>query len=203
MTFEDIPLVDGKVRLWRDFLGARAVYECFCTLEQEVAWEQSIIRVYGRERPIPRLNAWHGVPGATYTYSGRHFLPHAWTPVLLDVKQRIEAVTGESFNSVLANLYRDGNDSVSWHSDDEPELGANPVIASVSLGAERKFVLKHKHRRDLAPVILWLPSGSLLLMKDETQHYWTHQVPKTKNAVGQRINLTYRLIRHLSGAGPG
>ncbi|XOV86320.1 MAG: alpha-ketoglutarate-dependent dioxygenase AlkB family protein [Pseudomonadota bacterium] len=198
MDFEDLTLVDGRLRLWRGFLAANAADDYFNALGREAAWEQSVIRIYGRECPIPRLNAWHGDPGAAYTYSGRCFQPHPWTPALLEVKQRIESLTDAAFNSVLVNLYRDGNDSVSWHSDDEPELGQNPVIASVSLGAERKFVLKHKRRRDLPPVNLWLPTGSLLLMSGETQHHWTHQVPKTRKSVGQRINLTYRLVRHMA-----
>lgn len=195
MERQEIPLTDGHACLWQGWLTETEADRLFERLRDELAWEQSIIRTYGREHPIPRLNAWYGEPGASYRYSGRTFEPTPWTPALLEVKTKVEGTTGADFNGVLANYYRDGSDSVSWHSDAEPELGTNPVIASVSLGAERKFVMKHKKRKDIARVDLWLPSGSLLLMTGPTQHYWVHQLPKTTKAVGPRINLTFRLIR--------
>lgn len=191
----EVPLIDGSARLWREWLAEIEANSLFAQLRDELAWEQSIIRTYGREHPIPRFNAWYGDPGAAYRYSGRTFEPRPWLPVLLKVKIMVEQTCGVAFNGMLANYYRDGQDSVSWHSDAEPELGTNPIIASVSLGAERKFTLKHRLRKDLAPVHLWLPSGSLLLMDGPTQHYWVHQLPKTTKPVGPRINLTFRLVR--------
>lgn len=114
---------------------------------------------------------------------------------MLAIRRRIEATVGDEFNSVLANLYRDGRDSNGWHSDDEPELGKNPVIASVSLGVERKFHLRHRKRKDIDRLHLTLAHGSLLLMTGRTQHYWAHQLPKTAKVVGPRINLTFRFCR--------
>ncbi len=191
---EHICLEGGRLTFWRSWLDAAEAEALFNTFERELAWEQSRIRLFGSEKLIPRLNAWYADDGLTYTYSGKTFEPNAWTPALTDVRTRIEDTTGYPFNSVLANLYRDGQDSNGWHSDNEPELGQNPAIASLSLGGERKFHLKHRTRKDLAPLHLTLPSGSLLLMTGETQHHWLHQVPKTKRPVPPRINLTFRRI---------
>jgi alkylated DNA repair dioxygenase AlkB len=191
---QPIDVDDGKLTLYSDWLRESDAENCFKVLEDELAWEQSIIRIMGREVKIPRKNAWYGDPGARYTYSGTAFDPIGWTATLERLRGRLEATLGVGFNSVLANLYRDGNDSMGWHSDDEPELGENPLIASVSLGGVRKFSLKHKSRKDLDPIYLWLPSGSLLVMSGRTQRFWRHQVPKTKKPVAPRINLTFRQI---------
>jgi alkylated DNA repair dioxygenase AlkB len=160
----------------------------FAVLRETVPWEQS-----GRPgRLFPRLTAWYADPGLSYTYSGvtHHAVP--WTSELLAVKQRAEAAAGTTWNSLLLNLYRDGRDSIGFHADDEPELGTNPVIGSISLGSERKFVLKHPasgERLDFN-----LPHGSLLVMGGASQHHWRHGLPKTRKPVGPRINLTFRYI---------
>jgi alkylated DNA repair dioxygenase AlkB len=145
----------------------------------------------GRRIPIPRLTAWHGAAG--YVYSGIRLTPAPWTPPLLELKALAERLAGQSFNSVLLNLYRDGRDSVSWHADNEPGLGRDPVIASLSLGAVRRFQLKH--RRLPERLTLDLPHGSCLIMAGATQHHWLHQLPKTKAPVGPRINLTFRRMQ--------
>lgn len=163
-------------------------------LMTEIAWRQDTITVYGRPVLIPRLNAWYGDPQAHYSYSGLALQPLPWTETLLLLKGQLEQFLGERFNSVLANRYRDGNDSVSWHSDDEEELGKMPLIASISLGATRRFSMRHRNYRSLRPVHLDLQAGSLLIMRGPTQRFWYHQLPKTKTPVGERINLTFRQI---------
>jgi alkylated DNA repair dioxygenase AlkB len=159
-----------------------------------VEWEQHRIRIRGREIASPRLSAWYGDPDAHYRYSGLSLEPRPWLPVILELKSRVEAACDEPFNSVLLNLYRDGSDSMGWHSDDEPELGERPLIASLSLGATRRFRLRHRRRKDLEPVAIDLEGGSLLIMEGDTQRFWKHQVPKTKRTVEPRINLTFRNI---------
>jgi alkylated DNA repair dioxygenase AlkB len=157
-------------------------------LRRDVPWKQEA----GRGRPFPRLTAWFADPGLTYTYSGVTHQATPWTPLLQEIRRRVEEASGASFNSLLANLYRDGRDSIGFHTDAEPELGLNPVVASVSLGAEREFVLKHKATRDA--VKLRLAHGSLLVMGGTCQHHWLHGMPKTDETVGERINLTFRKI---------
>jgi alkylated DNA repair dioxygenase AlkB len=144
----------------------------------------------GRRLPIPRLTAWHGQAG--YVYSGIRMAPAPWTPPLLELKDIAEALAGQPFNSVLLNLYRHGRDSVSWHADNEPGLGRNPVIASISLGAERRFQLKHRRTGERLSVDL--AHGSCLIMAGATQHHWLHQLPKIAQPVGPRINLTFRAM---------
>ena len=166
-------------------------------LTAEIAWEQRAIRMFGRELPQPRLTAWHGDPAARYTYSGLTWEPRPWTPALLDLRQRVAAATGGRFNSVLLNYYRDGRDSMGWHADDEPELGPSPVIASLSLGATRRFRLRPigpKAGALAQPLGLDLPNGSLLLMRGPTQHCWQHALPKTARPTGPRLNLTFRWV---------
>ncbi|HEY3834272.1 MAG TPA: alpha-ketoglutarate-dependent dioxygenase AlkB [Acidimicrobiia bacterium] len=162
-----------------------------------VAWHQDHIRIHGRELPVPRLTAWHGDVDRVYSYSGIDLSPRPWTVPLLEIKQSVEAVVScagnWSSNSVLLNQYRDGRDSVAWHADDEPELGIEPVIASVSLGATRRFHMRHRTIADCR-LNVELTHGSLLVMRGPTQHHWMHQVPKTAKPVGARINLTYRLV---------
>lgn len=190
---ETIDLPQANLNLWRQFLEPALTTAIYDSLNTELAWEQSVIQVYGRPVQIPRLNAWYADRGCDYAYSGMQLKRHDWHPLLSDLKQRIEAATGARFNSVLANLYRDGNDSVGWHSDDEPELGRNPNIASVSLGASRRFLLKHRKQRQLQHE-LCLNDGSLLLMAGETQHFWYHSVPKQRRIGDARINLTFRYV---------
>jgi alkylated DNA repair dioxygenase AlkB len=160
-----------------------------------LAWEQHRLRLFGRERLTPRLCAWYGDAGARYGYSGQTLEPLPWTTPLADLRQRLQAAVGCAFNSVLANLYRDGADGMGWHSDDEASLGPQPVIASLSLGATRRFVLRHRCRRELQTLSLPLEHGALLVMAADTQRHWHHAVPKTRQPVGPRINLTFRHVR--------
>jgi alkylated DNA repair dioxygenase AlkB len=162
----------------------------------EIDWRQEKISLYGKAHNLPRLTAWYGDPDKSYTYSGIRVDAMPWTRSLLAIKARIEKASGELFNSVLLNQYRDGSDGVSWHSDDEPELGSAPIIASVSFGQVRKFQLKHKADARLKHSIE-LGHGSFLLMKGDTQKNWLHQVPKSmskRNPMGMRINLTFRIV---------
>ena len=165
----------------------------FERLHAEIPWERHRLRLFGREIEAPRLSCWIGDAGARYTYSGTLFTPHAWTPGLHELRDLLFAHSGKSYNSVLCNLYRDGRDSMGWHSDNEPELGDAPVIASLSFGAMRRFLLRH--RRDPGRrLALDLPSGSLLVMAGTTQQNYRHALPKTTRKVGARINLTFRCI---------
>jgi len=189
-----IALIDGDIRYTADFLTRSRSDRCFSELLELVDWKQHVIRIHGKAIASPRLSAWYGDPGARYRYSGLTLEPCTWLPILRRLKGKIEAACDAPFNSVLLNLYRDGSDSMGWHSDDEPELGARPVIASLSLGATRRFRLRHRRRREVAPVEIELDGGSLLVMKGDTQRFWKHQVPKTRRAVGPRINLTFRYI---------
>jgi alkylated DNA repair dioxygenase AlkB len=191
---EALDLPDGDLRMASapDLGGAPDYW--FERLEGELDWREETIRLFGKTFLQPRLLAWHGDPGARYRYSGRMHEPLAWTPSLAALRSRVEELTGARFNSVLANLYRNEQDSMGLHADDEPELGEQPVIASLSLGEERVFRLKHRRRQDLKPVRLGLPSGSLLIMAGDTQKNWKHEVPKQSRPCGPRINLTFRHI---------
>jgi alkylated DNA repair dioxygenase AlkB len=181
---------DGEAFLHKGAVDRGAGERLFEQLQRTIDWRQEIATVMGRRVPIPRLTAWHGQAG--YVYSGIRMAPAPWTPPLLELKAIAEALAGQPFNSVLLNLYRDGRDSLSWHADNEPGLGSNPVIASISLGAERRFQLKH--RRTGERLSLELPNGSCLIMAGATQHHWLHQLPKTAQPVGPRINLTFRAM---------
>jgi len=161
-------------------------------LIDDCAWRQERITVYGKPCLQPRLSAWYG--DLSYRYSGIRLEPRGWTPLLLRLKQRVEALTGACFNSLLLNYYRDGMDGMGMHSDDEPELGARPRIASLSLGETRDLVLQHRHRRDLETLKLPLPSSSLLLMQGDTQHNWRHGIRKSRRIRDARLNLTFRNI---------
>jgi alkylated DNA repair dioxygenase AlkB len=166
-------------------------------LWRELDWSQKEIRLFGRRLLQPRLVAWYGDPEAVYSYSGLRLEPLPWHPLLLQLRERIQLFSGHRFNSVLANAYRDGRDSMGWHSDDERELGRNPVIASLSLGATRRFLLRPREvepgvRR--ASLALAPGHGSLLLMQGDSQQRFQHALPRSRQAVGLRINLTYRLV---------
>ncbi len=188
-----IALPGGELRYWPAFLSRDRSSNLFAQLRQSVPWQRSELRIAGRSIPIPRLNAWYGDAGADYSYSGVRLPITPWSPHLLAVKEQVEAATGLAFNSALLNLYRDGADSVDWHSDDEPELGDRPQVASLSLGAVRRFELKHRtipatrHGLDL-------PDGSLLLMAGDLQRHWRHRVPKQRGLNGERINITFRRV---------
>lgn len=167
----------------------------------EVPWRQQAMQMWGKEVLAPRLMAWFGDADHAYTFSGTRFEPFPWTPELAALKTGIEQKTGYTFNSVLLNYYRDGNDSVAWHGDNEYELGRNPVIASVSLGQERRFEFRYRpdHSRKYG---ITLEHGSLLIMKGDLQHTWEHRIPKSKTNNGPRINLTFRTITKKSSRIP-
>ncbi|MGH8030922.1 MAG: alpha-ketoglutarate-dependent dioxygenase AlkB family protein [Luteimonas sp.] len=188
-----IALVDADIRIdthWLSMLRADAL---LAELRSAVTWEVHRIGLFGREVDSPRLSCWIGDPDTDYTYSGTRFAPHAWPGALLAIRQRLHEVTGVDFNSVLANRYRDGRDAMGWHSDAERALGAQPVIASLSLGATRRFLLKHRGKPSLRTA-LDLPHGSLLLMAGDTQRNYKHALPRTAKPVAERINLTFRRI---------
>ncbi|WJN61026.1 alpha-ketoglutarate-dependent dioxygenase AlkB [Pseudomonas sp. SO81] len=163
-------------------------------LTAETPWEQPRLLIHGKHFPVPRLLAWYGDPEASYRYSGLLHQPLPWTPLLAEIRARVEEVAGQPFNGVLLNFYRDGNDSMGWHSDDESVLGRNPLVASLNLGGPRRFDLRRKGSGRIEHS-LQLDSGSLLVMAGATQHHWQHQVAKTRKPVAPRINLTFRLIR--------
>jgi len=164
------------------------------SLIDQVPWRSESITLWGKKYRQPRLIAWYGDPGASYAYSGITLRPLPWNDSLNTVKRSVEDFCGFEFNSVLANYYRDNRDSMGFHSDDEPELGPQPVIGSVSLGGERTLVMRHRIRKELSPVKIRLASGSILLMKGPTQEYWMHGIPKEPLPRGPRINLTFRRI---------
>jgi alkylated DNA repair dioxygenase AlkB len=193
MLSVSLSLPDADLIFYPSFLDAQESDRLFTALMQTIAWRQDWITLYGRSLPQPRLTAWYGDRDKSYTYSGITMSPVDWTPTLLALKAKVDAVSPAVFNSVLLNLYRDGNDSMGWHSDDEPELGPNPIIGSLSLGGTRRFLLRHRFEKHLKHQ-LELTSGSFLLMQGTTQHYWQHHVPKTKRLVSPRINLTFRVI---------
>lgn len=193
--WETIPAPDADLRVLPGFYRKPETDAFMQRLLDETPWQQETITLWGKQHLQPRLSAWYGDPGSGYAYSGVVLEPHPWTETLARIKADVEAATGNRFNSVLLNLYRDENDSVGWHSDAEPELGSCPVIASLSLGEMRTFRLRHRSRKDLKPVLLDLTDGSLLLMAGKTQHCWQHAVMKERLPRGPRINLTFRTIR--------
>lgn len=186
-------LPDAELALWPAAFDTATADRCYAELHAGIEWRDEELLIFGRRRAVPRRVAWHGDPGARYRYSGTTHEPQPWTPMLAAIRDRVARLAGHPFNAVLLNLYRDGRDGMGWHADDEPELGAEPVIASVSFGAERRFRLRHRHRPD-ARLDLVLPHGSLLLMAGPMQRHWVHALPKTATPVGARINLTFRRI---------
>ena len=158
----------------------------------DLNWETGFIKIFGKTHQIPRLQAWYADKEIEYTYSGKKLQRHNWNNLLLEIKEKIENITSFKFNSVLANLYRDGNDSMGLHSDDEKELGNKPVIASLSLGETREIYFKHKNKK--LNLIIPQASGQLIVMHGKTQEYWKHEIKKTKKIKKPRINLTFRNI---------
>lgn len=165
----------------------------FQKLKSEIEWKQESMNMYGKKINFPRLTAWYGDNDKPYSFSGITLSPKVWNEELISIKSKIEPIAKVDFNSVLLNRYRDGNDSISWHTDAEKELGINPVIASVNFGATRKFQLRHIKTKEKLEIEL--THGSLLIMQGELQHFWQHQVPKTSQKIGERINLTFRVIK--------
>jgi alkylated DNA repair dioxygenase AlkB len=162
-------------------------------LISDIEWKQESMNMYGKQIAFPRLTAWYGDDDKHYSFSGISLAPKIWTKEIVDIKEKIEPVSNVKFNSVLLNRYRNGNDSISWHTDAEKELGRNPIIASVNFGATRKFQLRHIKSKEKLEIEL--THGSLLIMQGELQHFWQHQVPKTSQNVAERINLTFRVIK--------
>jgi alkylated DNA repair dioxygenase AlkB len=191
--FETIMIQNGGYIYVPNFFNKEISDLYFNALLDEIDWKQESMNMYGKTINFPRLTAWYGDNDKPYTFSGITLSPKKWTKSLLDIKKQIEPKAQTNFNSVLLNLYRNGEDSISWHTDAEKELGLNPIIASVNFGATRKFQMRHMNTKE--KIELLLTHGSLLVMKGELQHFWQHQVPKTKQAVKQRINLTFRVIK--------
>jgi alkylated DNA repair dioxygenase AlkB len=195
--FKSEPIVfnlpDSEIIYYPHFFYKKEADTIFEQLTTDIPWQQDEIRVFGKTHPQPRLTALFGNKGKSYSYSNIKMQPHPWTPLLQNIKSKVESVSDTNFTSVLLNQYRDGKDSNGWHADNEKELGINPIIASVSFGTERIFQLKHNTIPNLKQNII-LEHGSLLLMKGTTQHFWKHQIPKTSKTIHSRINLTFRVI---------
>ena len=195
---QQIDLPNADIRYCSDFLSDHQ--QLYQQLQQQLHWQQDTIAMYGKQLAIPRLNCWYGDAQANYGYSGIALAPQPWTVLLQQLKTAVDNfiettdLRYRAFNSVLGNYYRDQRDSVAWHSDDERELGEQPVIASLSFGESRRFSLKHKYDSTLKPVHLELAPGSLLIMAGQTQSHWQHQVPKSSRPCNGRINLTFRQV---------
>ena len=194
-----LDLPDADVRYWPHALGAERADLLLAALRSGIEWQEEHVVIFGKRRLVPRLVAWHGDADARYTYSGTAHEPRPWTPHLQELRELAETLTGCRYNSVLLNLYRDGRDGMGWHADDERALGRDPAIASFSLGATRRFRLRHRRRKHAVELVLG--HGSLLSMAGQTQHHYVHAVPKTARPVGVRINLTFRCVTPPAPAG--
>ena len=180
----------SEITFWPSWLGSTAADDLLAIAIDQVAWRQDNIHIAGKSIPIPRLQNWYGDPTTSYTYSRIKLQAVAFPPWMETLRRRVERQTGNCFNRTLVNYYRDGQDSVDWHADDERELGSEPIIASVSLGQERAFLLRHKTTKERLKINL--PHGSLMMMGPGIQEHWHHSVAKDKNVVGPRINFTFR-----------
>jgi alkylated DNA repair dioxygenase AlkB len=188
-----VVLPNGEYVYYPDFFDKKTADSYLKQFINTIKWKQESMNMYGKQVMFPRLTSWYGDNDKPYSFSGITLTPHPWSEELLEIKRLIEPICEVHFNSVLLNLYRDGNDSISWHTDAEKELGRNPVIASVNFGAERKFQIRHNQTQDTHDILL--KHGSLLIMRGELQHFWKHQVPKQKGIVKPRVNLTFRVIK--------
>ena len=189
-----LPLPDAVFEYYPNFFTNDEAEALFKKIHDETNWQHDEITIFGKKIAQPRLTCLFGNEGKPYSYSGITMHPNPWNPTLVYIKEKIEAIAQQHFTTVLANLYRNEKDSNGWHADNEKELGTNPIIASLSFGAERVFQLKHNTIADAKKSIV-LEHGSLLLMKGSTQHFWKHQIPKTAKPIGNRINLTFRSIK--------
>lgn len=185
---------DGSLVYFPNFYTVDEQAEIFESLKTEVNWRNDKITMFGKEHLQPRLTAWYGDPGKVYIYSNITMQPEPWMRSLLNIKNKIETEHRYSFNSLLLNYYRTGADHVSWHADNEKELGPSPVIASLSLGADRRFQLRHRYDKSLPIVTIEVEPGSLIIMSEEIQDFWLHRIAKTSRPVSPRINLTFRTI---------
>lgn len=192
--FERLKIEDADISFARQVNLPNPHDELLNALIASTPWRSESVTVWGKTHQQPRLVAWYGDAGRVYTYSGITLEPLPWTTTLQSIRHLVESISGETFNSVLLNYYRDHRDSMGFHSDDERELGPTPTIASLSLGATRTFVFKHKTRDDLKPVRIDLPASSLLVMKGATQRFWKHGIDKQTKPCGPRVNLTFRRI---------
>jgi len=187
-------LPDSDITLFDNFFTNQESKNLHQKLIDNIQWRQDKIKIFGKLIDQPRLTAFYGDTTKEYSYSGILMKPNDWNDDLLFIKNRVEEVSKITFSSVLLNYYRDGKDSMGWHSDDEKELGRNPVIGSVSFGESRVFQMRHKFKKDIKKVDVELKDGSFLLMKGTTQYFWQHQIPKSKRELKSRINLTFRVI---------
>lgn len=187
-----IPSPDADIEYIENFYAADKAQLFFHQLEQKLAWRHDDIKMFGKVMKIPRLQAWYGDNNLSYRYSNMTLIAQPWTESLRVLKAKVSDYCDHEFNAVLANLYRNQDDSVGWHSDDEPELGLMPTIASLSFGAEREFQLKHIITKEKINIVL--RPGSLLIMRGNTQQYWQHCLPKRSKEIAPRINLTFRKI---------
>ncbi len=186
-------LPDASLTLWPDWLARHSADTLLLQLQHELAWRRDSIMLFGKQVDIPRTQVWMGEPHCSYRYSGTTFTPVSWHPAVQALAQQVSAFLQQPFNCVLLNLYADGQQHMGWHADNERELGDDPVIASLSLGATRRFDLKHRqHNWQLA---VDLTPGSLLLMAGRCQHCWLHRLPKQSTVVSPRLNLTFRYIK--------
>lgn len=190
---ENLVFPQNLLEYYPSFLDEKQSAELLSKLIADVPWTQKSIQMYGKQLLTPRLTAWFGDEGKAYRFSGSRFDPLPWTKELYALKLKVEEFTEITFNSVLLNYYRNGNDSVAWHSDNEQELGPNPSIVSISLGQPRQFDFRHKTDQS-GKYSLRLENGSLLIMKGDLQHHWEHRIPKSGKDSGERINLTFRTI---------
>lgn len=193
MAWIELALPNAQLRYHAHWLPPAQADALLAALHDEIPWETHRLRLFGRWHDSPRRSCWIGDADAAYTYSGTRFAPQPWSPTLTELRARAEAACATRFNSVLANLYRDGHDSMGWHSDDEPELGPQPIIASLSLGAERRFLLKARVAGTRAHG-LPLAHGSLLVMAGDTQRHYRHALPRSVRVNSARINLTFRWV---------
>ena len=190
---QNILPIDGEAYLFPEFFSKEESEQLWEALQKNIHWKQEPVVIMSKKVMQPRLTAWYGDEGKSYRYTGITMHPHPWTKELLLIKERIEELSGQIFNSVLLNFYRNGNDSVGWHRDNEKSLGINPVIGSVSFGAARYFHFRHYQQKHIKTKVLLTP-GSFLLMKGETQHKWLHSIQKEPLITGGRINITFRTI---------
>jgi alkylated DNA repair dioxygenase AlkB len=190
---QELQISDGHLTLLEGFYNAEEANELYTQLLESLEWKQGTIHLFGKTHSTPRLEAFYAEKNLEYGYSGQQLKTKNFTPLLLQIKQKVEEASAYTFNSVLVNYYRDGNDSNGWHADNEKELGENPSIASLSFGTSRRFDLKHISKAE--KLSIQLHSGSLLVMSGETQHFWKHQIAKSKKITTGRINLTFRTIR--------